>query len=58
MPNYKELYFRLFRAAEDAVNTLISVQRECEELYLNAPERDMKVISINGETKKQNRDEK
>ena len=35
MPDYKEMYLKLFRASEEAVNTLIAVQRECEELYLS-----------------------
>ena len=38
MPDYREMYFKLFRAAEQAINGLIRAQRECEELYLNAPE--------------------
>lgn len=38
MPDYREMYYRLFHAAEQAIETLIRAQRECEELYLNAPE--------------------
>ena len=38
MPDYKEMYFKLFRAAEKAIGLLISVQQECEELYILAPE--------------------
>ena len=38
MPDYREMYCRLFRAAEQAIDVLIRAQRECEELYLNAPE--------------------
>ena len=34
MPDYKELYFSLFRATEQAIQTLIAAQRECEEQYL------------------------
>ena len=37
MPDYRELYFTLFRASEQAVNTLIEAQRKCEELYISAP---------------------
>ena len=40
MPDYKELYLKLFRASEEAVNRLIAVQQECEELYLNQDERE------------------
>ena len=38
MPNYKEMYFKMVRASEKAVNILIEAQRECEELYLSGPE--------------------
>lgn len=38
MPDYKELYLKLFRATEAAIDLLIAAQRECEELYLSAPE--------------------
>lgn len=52
MPNYKEMYLKLFRASEQAVNTLIAAQRECEELYISQPEPDLKVVSISTENKK------
>lgn len=40
MPDYQELYHKLFRATEDAINRLIQAQQECEELYIseNEPE--------------------
>ena len=41
MPDYKEMYETLFRATEQAINTLIRAQQECEELYLNAPEAEL-----------------
>ena len=34
MPDYKELYLKMFAAAEDAIETLIAAQRECEEAIL------------------------
>ncbi|MFI3313083.1 MAG: hypothetical protein R3Y62_04280 [Eubacteriales bacterium] len=34
MVDYKELYFKLFGATEDAIVKLIQIQQECEELYL------------------------
>lgn len=34
MPNYKEMYVRLFNASEQAINILITAQRECEEMYM------------------------
>ena len=37
-PNYKELYFKFFRAVEDAIDILITAQRDCEELYLSTGE--------------------
>ena len=46
MPDYKEMYLKLFRASEEAVNLLIAAQRECEELYMNAPEPELKVITM------------
>ena len=38
LPDYREMYHKLFRAAEQSIDLLIRAQRECEELYLNAPE--------------------
>lgn len=46
MPDYKEMYLKLFRASEDAVNILIAAQRECEELYVSSPEPELKVIPL------------
>ncbi len=37
MADYKKMYFTMLRASEDAVNTLIKAQQECEELFLSAP---------------------
>ena len=52
MPDYKEMYLKLFQASERAINTLIQAQRECEELYISQPEPDLKVLSISAENKK------
>ena len=40
MPDYQELYHKLFRATEDAITRLIQAQQECAELYIseNKPE--------------------
>jgi len=46
MPDYKTMYLKLFRASEEAVNLLISVQRECEEMYMSAPEAELKVLNF------------
>ena len=43
MPDYKKMYFTLFRATEQAINTLIEAQRECEELYISEPETELRV---------------
>ena len=33
MTDYKELYLKMFRASEKAINIMMEAQRECEELY-------------------------
>ena len=44
MPDYKEMYLKLFRATEKAINELIAAQQECEELYLNSEEPEWQVL--------------
>ena len=44
MPDYKEMYFKMARAAADAVDILIAAQRECEEMYINAPEPVIELV--------------
>ena len=44
MPDYKEMYLALFHATEQAIDTLIAAQRECEELYLNAPDEVLTLL--------------
>lgn len=39
-PNYKEMYLKLFRASENAINLLVSAQQECEEMYLSTAEEE------------------
>ena len=46
MPDYQEMYLTLFRASEEAVSLLIKAQRECEELYLSAPEPQIEVLEV------------
>ena len=46
MPDYKKMYLTLFRATEQAINTLIEAQRTCEELYINEPETELRVIPL------------
>ena len=38
MPNYKEMYLKMVRASEKAINVLIEAQQECEEMYVSGPE--------------------
>lgn len=38
MPDYKEMYLKMMRASERAINILVEAQRECEELYLSGTE--------------------
>jgi len=59
MPDYKEMYLKLFCATEEAVNLLIDAQQACEELYVIAPEPELKVVALpqrDGETKKDGSD--
>jgi len=44
MPDYKEMYLKMLRATEAAMNCLIAAQRECEERYIQAEEET--VLSI------------
>lgn len=46
MPNYKEPYFKMFRASEKAIDLLVEAQRECEELYLSSPETELKIVDL------------
>ena len=38
MTNYKEMYLKMVRATEAAINLLVKAQQECEEMYLQADE--------------------
>lgn len=45
MVDYQEMYYKMNRAMEKAINILIEVQRECEEDYLaqtDPPEEEKK----------------
>ena len=53
MPDYKEMYLTLFRAAEAAISCLIAAQRECEEMYLNAPEPELAVLTFPEQTQEE-----
>ena len=47
MIDYKEMYLKMVRATEQAIDILIEAQRECEEMYLAAEETEVKVLPIN-----------
>jgi len=34
LPDYKEMYLKMVRATEAAMQTLIRAQQECEEMYI------------------------
>ena len=55
MTDYKEMYLTLFRATEQAINTLIEAQRECEELYISEPETELRVIPLPDLTNEENK---
>ena len=55
MPDYKEMYLTLFRATEQAINTLIEAQRECEELYISEPETELRAIPLPDLTNEENK---
>ena len=44
MPDYKEMYLKMMRATEEAINCLISAQRVCEEMYLQDPEHEIETF--------------
>ena len=52
MPNYKEMYLKLFWASEEAANILITAQQVCEELYISQPEPELKIVPLPPENKK------
>lgn len=52
MPDYKEMYIKLFRASEKAVNILIAAQQECEELYVNHVELELKAVPLSPKKRK------
>lgn len=39
--DYKEMCLKLLRATERAMDILIAAQRECEEMYISAPEPEL-----------------
>jgi hypothetical protein len=52
MPDYKEMYLKMFWASEQAINILIAAQQECEELYMSSRQPEFQVISSLPENEK------
>lgn len=44
MPNYAEMYQKLFRAQTKAIEILQEAQRDTEEMYISAPEANITVL--------------
>lgn len=45
MPNYEELYFKMFNAVTDVIANLIKIQQNAEEDYLKSCEKnDFKLL--------------
>lgn len=44
MPDYKEMYLKLFRATENAMRILEETQLECEEMYISSPEPEIRLL--------------
>lgn len=44
MPDYKEMYLHMARETEKAVRILVEAQRQCEEMYISAPEADIRLL--------------
>ena len=38
--DYMELYLKMMRASEEAINILVEAQRECEEMYIRLSETE------------------
>jgi hypothetical protein len=52
MPDYKELYFKMFRASEQAMRILMQAQCECEEQLISSPEAELVVVPLPTEKNK------
>ena len=42
MADYKQMYLTLLDATEKAINTLVSAQRACEEIYILSTQEEDK----------------
>ena len=46
MPDYKELYFSMFRATEKAISILIEAQRNAEELVVSDKIQEITILPV------------
>ncbi|MFI3312495.1 MAG: hypothetical protein R3Y62_01275 [Eubacteriales bacterium] len=46
MTDYKELYLKMVRASEEAINIIIEAQQECEEQYILETEEKPEIDKI------------
>lgn len=46
MPNYKQMYFTMLHATEQAMDILIQAQKECEELFISEEPLVGKTIAL------------
>lgn len=44
MADYKEMYLHLIRETDKAIELLIQAQRDCEEMYVSAPEAKLTIL--------------
>lgn len=49
MPDYKEMYLKMFRASEKALNIIITARQECEEFYIYNFLPELKIVSLSTE---------
>ncbi len=52
MPDYREMYFKLVKANEEAIRILLAAQQECIERYLLLPEPELKILSLEDKKKR------
>ena len=44
IPDWKEMYLHLFRAMEQSIDIQTDAQQQCEEMYISAPEHELRVL--------------
>lgn len=45
MPDYKKIYLTMAQETEKAINILIDAQRKCEQMYIDSPETEIKLLN-------------